>query len=206
MIGIFVANTNGFKKKFTLSFAIKLVSYWYLKEFKQRNPEFNWMGINDISTHTLIGYDTGKTGEKIIFESSKTQQLRHYYKSEYEFEFKDGVDVEIFWEVTKESIGNWYGVFQLYYFIRTAFWMIFFPKWFVKIWANLFHGGKHIFQWGNPFVWFQICTEQAYTYCDKEDKKYGYPSLREQLNRVNSNNVSPLLLLDMLLNAKETKL
>ena len=201
MIGIFTANTDGFKAKFTLSFAIKFFQYWYLKEFKKNHIGFNWMKMSDIPTHSLVGYDVGSTGEKIIFESSKTQQLYPYYKSEYEFKF-DVVDKELFWELVKKSIGNWYAFFQLYYFIKMAFWMTLFPRWFVNVWADVFHGGKHIFRWGNAFVSFQICTEQAYNLMQMYANKYNLGATHKELGTVNANNVMPLKLLDMCLNLR----
>lgn len=206
MIGIFVARTDGFKAKFTLSFGIKLITYWELKEFKKRHPEFNWMKLKDIPTHALIGYDTGKTGQKYIFESSKTQRLYPYYKSKYEFYFKDGIDVDVFLKVVRESVSKWYGVLQLYYFIRTAIWMTFIPKWYLRFWSNTFHDGKSIRKWGNPFPAGKICTEQAHGYSSKMDKKYNYPSLKKQLNRVGADNSSPIFMFDILLSAKETNL
>ena len=206
MIGVFLANTDGFKRKFTLSFLIKCISYWYLKEFKLRHTDYNWMKLKDVPTHAIIGSDTGMTGRNIVFESAKIQQLRPYYKSKYEFNFQDGVDVEIFWQVVDRSIGNWYAFLQLWYFIKTTIWMTFFPEWFVGVWSDAFHGGRNILRWGNPFPGSQICTEQAYIYCNLMDKKYIYPGLERELRSVNVNNVSPLKLFDILLSAEETKL
>lgn len=199
MIGIFTADTTGLKRKFTLSFAIKFFTYWYLKDFKLKHPEFKWMKLKDIPTHSVIGFDQGRKGNRIIFESSKTQQLYPYYKCNYEFVFAVGNNVDLFWEVVNESVGKWYGIFQLWYFVKTWFWMTFFPKWFVKLWGKIFHGGKSILLWGNPFVWFQICTEQAYILMRKYEWNYGFVETYRQLARANQNNIFPLLLLDMCL-------
>lgn len=198
MIGIYVS-PKGF-----ISWAIKIFTYWYLKEFKERHLEYEWMKIKDIPTHSLIGWDMGLEGEKIIFESSKTQQLHPYYKCKYEFEFQDGNDVKLFWEMVHESIGDWYGVFQLYYFIKISVWMTLF-KWLVPLWSEIFHGGKPILLWGNPFVWFRICTETCYEYLQKKTKKEKLPETERQLSRVNRNNVFPLLLLDMCLSISDKK-
>lgn len=206
MIGISIKITDGFKRKFSFNFGTKLLTYWELKGFKERHPEFKWMKLRDIPTHALIGYDTGKTGQKYIFESSVRQRLYPYYKSKYEFYFKDPIDVEIFLEIVRESISTWYAVFQLYYFIKTAIWMTFVPKWYLKFWSNKVHGGKSIRQWGNPFPASKICTEQAYMYSSKMDKRYDYPSLRKYLNKVNVNNPSPIFMFDILLSAKEVNL
>lgn len=205
MIGIFTANTDGFKKKLTLSFAIKFFTYWYLKEFKRRHPAFEWMKMKDIPTHSLIGYDEGRQGQVIIFESSKTQQIFPYYQCNYEFVFKVGNDVDLFWKTVKKSVGKWYGIFQLWYFVKTWFWMTFFPDWFVKLWSEIFHGNKTILLWGNPFVWFQICTEQCYSLMWKYVYKYGYVETLDQLERANANNIFPLLLLDMCLEITEKR-
>jgi len=156
------------------------------------------MKRKDIPTHSLIGWDRGLTDELIIFESSKTQQLFPYYKCKYEFEYKDGNDVKLFWEIVHRSISNWYGVFQLYYFIKTSIWMTLFP-WLVPFWSDAFHGGRTIHNWGNPFVKFRICTETAYEYLEGRCKKEKLTETERQLIRVNANNVFPLFLLDMLL-------
>ena len=204
MVGIFVANTDGFWRKFTFSFAIKFFTYWQLKDFKQRHPDYKWMKMRDIPTHALVGFDYGQTNEKMIFESSKTQQLYPYYLSKYEFYFKNGVDIKLFWELVHESVGEWYGLFQNWYFVKTWYWETFYPDWFIKLWGKLFHGGKPILHWGNMFVASHICTEQAGNLCRKYDNKYNYPSLREEMSRASINNLTPLFVLDSLLSAEET--
>ena len=197
MFGIFVANTKGFIAKFTVSFAIKFFSYWYLKYFKKRHPEFGWMKMEDLPTHALIGYDIGLTGQKYIFESAPTQQMRDYYPSKYEFEY-DPVDIELFIKCMKKSQGEPYGVFQLYYFIKTFIWMTCF-SWLVPLWSKLFHANKPILKWGNPFVWFRICTETAAELMGWYSDARKLPVTKLQLTRANINNILPIVLFDWLL-------
>jgi hypothetical protein len=203
MISIFVAITDGFKRKFTFSFSIKFFSYWYLKIFKRHHPEFKWMKMKDIPTHALTGWAI-LNGVKKIFESNDRQELKDYYPSKYEFTFIDGVNESLFWKNVKSSVGKPYAYLQIAWFLKTWVWGTFFP-FLIPLWGETFHGSKNIFLWKNMFPNSRICTEQGAELMKMYSLEYDYPITKSQLSRANFNNIFPLLLLDMLLTIYKNK-
>lgn len=205
MIGIFVANTDGFKRKFTLSFLIKLFTWYEFKQLVTKCDKLKGCTFKDTPTHTLFG-DIKCDGEKrLIFESSLTQQLNYYYPSRWEFEFvskhKRIYDPELFHKVAGATITQTYAILQLLYFVRRWFWCVPF-KWLYPFWSWLFHGGKNIKLWGNWFVSNDICTEQCAKFARENASKYSLATIRTNLMKTNINNYSPTGILEMMLEAE----
>lgn len=206
MIGIFTANTDGFKKKFTLSFLIKLFTWYEFKELVTNYDKLKGCTFKDTPTHTLFG-DIRMDGEKrIIFESNLTQQLNYYYPCRWEFEFvfrhKRVYDPDLFHKVSGQTITQTYAFFQLLYFIRKWIWCVPFKR-LLPLWSKIFHGGKDIALWGNWFVKNDICTEQCAKFAYEHTRKYAMGIVRTHLTKRNINNFSPSSILDMMLAAEK---
>lgn len=201
MIGIFTANTDGLKAKFTLSFLIKPFTWYEFKQLIVKYDKLKDCTFKDTPTHTLFG-DVKCDGEKrLIFESNLTQQLNYYYPSRWEFEFihrhKVVYDPLLFHKVAQATITQTYAFLQLLYFVRMWFWNVPF-KWLLPLWKK-FHGGKPTSLWGNWFVANDICTEQCAKYAREHASKYGLGMIRTYLFNRNINNFSPTNILEMML-------
>lgn len=204
MIGIFVANTDGFKAKFTLSFLIKLFTWYEFKELIAKYDKLKGCTFRDTPTHTLFGDIKCDGDRRLIFESNLTQQLNYYYPSKWEFEFihrhKVIYDPLLFHKIAQQTITQTYAVLQLIYFVRRWFWSVPF-KWLLPLWSK-FHGNKPIKLWGNWFVSNDICTEQCAKFAREHASKYGLGKIRMNLLKTNINNYSPTGILEMMLEAE----
>ena len=208
MIGIFVANTSlkdgNWKRIFTFSWyvsmSIKIFTWYEFKELIKKYPKLKDCTFKDTPTHTLFGDINCDGEERLIFESSVRQQLNYYYECRWEFEFLKNhrriYDPVLFHKVSRKTIGQWYAVLQLIYFIRRWFWCVPF-KWLLPTWAKLFHGGKNIKLWGNWFTFFDICTEQTAKFIREKADKYMLLITRKFLCLTNINNFSPTGILEI---------
>lgn len=205
MIGIFNANTDGLKGKFTISYLIKIFTWYEFKRLIGRYEKLRGCTFRDTPTHTLFGDIRCDGDKRLIFESHITQQLNYYYPSRWEFEFvfrnKAVQDAEIFHKVAQATITQIYAVLQLIYFIRRWLWCVPF-RWLLPLWAEVFHGGKDVRNWGNWFVRNDICTEQAAKYAREHASKYSLGTVRTYLTRTNINNFTPTGILEMMLEAE----
>jgi hypothetical protein len=206
MIGIFTANTDGIKGKFTLSFLIKLFTWYEFKGLIKNYPEkLGGCTFRDTPTHTLFG-DIKCDGERrLIFESHLTQQLNYYYPCRWEFDFifrhKVVYDPLLFHKVAQKTITQTYAILQLLYFVRRWFWCMPF-KWLLPLWSKLFHGGKPITLWGNWFISNDICTEQCAKYATEMASKYALGKVKSILSKTNINNFSPSGILELWLESE----
>lgn len=183
--GVYTASTKGFKKKFTLSYGIKLFTYYILK--KEVKQYFGIKSLEDTPTHAII-YGEKTAMDQLIFEANPTMQLKYdpygadagMKKFSYLVMGKQVRDNLAFKNVTKEKVGKIYPFWEFLNFIRRAFWWWLFRR-DIK--------GAHQY-----FTWLDVCSELV----AKDIVLHPLKKTKQELQKIDFNVFSPADLLNVL--------
>lgn len=184
--GIVTADTKGWKRKFTLSYLIKVFTWYIIKP--EVREYFGLNSIEDCPNHSIVFGERTKTNEVLIFEANKTMELNYFKvaypndgvkKFSYVVNHIAGRDMNAFKLLVQDKSGKLYPLWEFINFIRRALWWWIFRR-DIK--------GAHQY-----FAWLDVCSELV----ARDMDNHNLPKAKEELRKINFNVLAPADLLNI---------
>lgn len=189
MIGIFTANTEGWKKLTHFSsYGIKIFTYYIIRP--EVRKYFGITSLEQCPTHSLPIGEKTETNKWLILDANKTMELNYLdiaYPSLSQMKLFSFVEnhkevyyPEYFHKLVNSKVNNLYGLWEWFNFIRRALWMWIFRR-DIK--------GSHQY-----FAWLDMCSEITARYADQ----YKASIVKRLLSQINYNVIAPADLLNII--------